>query len=464
LRNFELGVTIVTMRPLPPPSEEELWARLTEDSERATDALIRIYSETEGPTIRGKYLHWDKLRQLSPPPRLTSEQWWFGIKMARRSLWREFGLTDPAGEPFVYGMPDAALEQLLRIDQSAAGNIAMPEAILEDESAKKHYLVNSLMEEAIRSSQLEGADTARRVAKEMLLAGRAPRDRSEQMILNNYRALEFMREEMGDNLTPELVLELHRILTEGTLEDASHAGKLQTAGDERVAVWDRIRGELVHRPPPAEQLVERMALMCGFANGEIQATGFLHPVVRAVLLHFWLAYDHPFEDGNGRTARALFYWSMRNQGYWLVEYLSISRILRQAPGKYGRAFLETESDDRDTTYFVLFHLHVIQRAIEELNSYLKRKVAEIRNFEASIRRAEQFNHRQLSLLKDAVRGSTRRYSFKSHSRSHDVTHQTARNDLLDLVSKGLLDRRRVGREHVFSPTPDLSRQLIENPN
>lgn len=60
-------------------------------------------------------------------------------------------------------------------------------------------------------------------------------------------------------------------------------------------------------------------------------------MLRAILLHFWLAYDHPFEDGNGRTARSLFYWYMRTQGYWLVEYLLISNILRKAPAQYTRA-------------------------------------------------------------------------------------------------------------------------------
>ena len=73
----------------------------------------------------------------------------------------------------------------------------MDEVVTSERQAGQRFLVNSLMEEAIRSSQLEGATTSRRVAKEMLRTGREPRDRSERMIANNYRALQFMREEMG---------------------------------------------------------------------------------------------------------------------------------------------------------------------------------------------------------------------------------------------------------------------------
>jgi Fic family protein len=62
-----------------------------------------------------------------------------------------------------------------------------------------------------------------------------------------------------------------------------------------------------------------------------------------------LGYEHPFEDGNGRTARALFYWSMLNQGFWLTEFLTVSKILRKAPAKYARSFLYTEQDSNDLT-------------------------------------------------------------------------------------------------------------------
>lgn len=96
----------------------------------------------------------------------------------------------------------------------------------------------------------------------------------------------------------------------------------------------------------------------------------MHPVIIAIVLHSWLAYDHPFVDGNGRTARAPFYWSMLSQGFWLVEFLSISSILRKAPATSSRSFLHAETDENDLTYFILYHLKVIRRAIDELRAYM----------------------------------------------------------------------------------------------
>ena len=435
-----------------PPDVNALVANLSPDRLRE---VIQTGRHVDG---RAGYVHWDKLRHLDPPNGLTHEEWWLLIKLARGSLLRPWPLKDPEGRPFVYGMPDDVFRLLHYVDQHCGGEIAMAEVVTADEQAMQHYLVNSLMEEAIRSSQLEGATTSRRVAKELLRTGRPPKDRSERMIVNNYSALQYMRDEIGDELTPDAVIELQRILTDGTLDNPDAAGRLQRPNEERVEVVDRQTGELIHAPPPAEQLPARLEQLCAFANSD-DPEHFIHPVVRAILLHFWLGYDHPFEDGNGRTARALFYWFMRTRGYWLVEYLSISRILRKAPSQYSRAFVFTETDDRDATYFLLFQLTVIKRALDELHRYLRKKIADVQSVERLIKGSAEFNHRQLALLSDAVRGTGNEYTMRSHSSSHHVTGETARTDLLDLVKRGLLERRRVGKRHVFIPVPDIADRL-----
>jgi Fic family protein len=408
---------------------------------------------------RQEYVHWDKLRHLQPPEGLSREDWWFLIKSGRQRSQRTLPLADPAGEPFVYNLPDSVARRLHYIDQHCSGEVAMPEVVTADAHAQQHYLVNSLMEEAIRSSQLEGASTTRKMAKELLQTGREPADRSERMILNNYRALRYMRDAAQHALTPELVLELQRILTEGTLDDPSAAGRLQRPDEVRVVVTDRLDGSVVHTPPPAEQLRARLDALCAFANAPGDRGQFIHPVVRAILLHFWLAYDHPFEDGNGRTARALFYWYMRNHGYWLVEYLSISRILRHAPSRYSRAFLLTETDERDATYFLDYQLEVIERAIGELHAYLERQIEDVREVERLLKSSSEFNHRQLSLLGDALRTPDSIYFFSTHAASHGVTHETARADLLALARRGLLIQQRHGRRYSFVPPADLASRL-----
>ena len=402
------------------------------------------------------YPHWDKLRHLTPPDGVTLEGWWAALSVQRTTQPLPLLATD--GTPCRYGMPDEVLRLLHFVDKQCAGRVAMDEVVTDDDQARQHYLVSGLMEEAIRSSQLEGASTTRQVAKELLRSGREPVDRSEQMILNNYRALMFMREQSGDRLEPATVVELQRILTEGTLDEPDAAGRLQQSDEARVAVYDA-RDRVLHAPPPAEQLPSRLRAMCDFANEPIDGERFIHPVVRGILLHFWLAYDHPFVDGNGRTARALFYWYLRTRGYWLVEYLSISRILREAPAQYTRAFLYTETDANDTTYFLLHQLQVIERAVHELYAYLRRKMREVRAVESLIADDARFNHRQLALLSDGLRHPERRYTFAGHAREHRVTHETARTDLSQLAERDLLLRTRHGRGYRFTVPADLEHRL-----
>jgi Fic family protein len=443
----------------PPPPTDGIFGTGSVDGERILNAV----QAPQDPRSARRYLHWDKLQHLEPSYGLTTEEWWWRIKLfERRPSMRALPLVDREGSPFRYSLPDLLLRSLHQVDQHCAGEVGMDAVVTSDQQARRRFLVNSLMEEAIRSSQLEGATTSRRRAKEMLRTGRDPQDRSERMILNNYRALQFMHEEMGETLTPAAILELHRILTDGTLDDPSAAGRLQAADDVRVAVYDRDGGKRLHDPPPADQLPERLQRLCDFAN-EGEGDGiFIHPVVRAILLHFGLAYDHPFEDGNGRTARILFFWSLRRSGYWLAEYLSISTILRKAPSRYGRAFLETETDEGDTTYFLIHQLEVIERAIEEMREYLQRKTQKVQEIEALLRGADGFNRRQLELLTNAVRHPDATYSFTGHASAQRVTHETARADLSDLSKRGLLVQRRLGREYLFEPAADLADLLRES--
>ena len=411
--------------------------------------LADILGTGIGPAPGGKYRHWDILRHLQPPNGLSVDEWWLAVKFARRQLYQELSLKDVAGRPFKYAAPDVMLEMLHRADQNASGAIKGTGQVTNPQT-RDTYLIKSLLEEAITSSQLEGAATTREVAKDMIQRGRKPRDRSEQMIYNNYLAMQFIRRVKGEPLTPAIVLELQRVLTVDAIDDPAACGRLRTER-EPIIVQDPL-GIVLHNPPPAAELEERLSVLCEFAN-EVHSARFIHPVVRAILLHFGLAYDHPFVDGNGRTARALFYWSMATQGYWLCEFISISRILKEAPSKYSRAFLYTETDDNDATYFILNQLRVIGRAIDELHQYLLRKAQEIRETELFLQRSaviqEALNHRQLALVNHALQNPGFRYTIESHRNSHNVTYETARTDLLRLTEYDLLARRRVGRRFIF---------------
>lgn len=443
--------------PTPPPR-----ASARQILSLSSEKLATLLSEAVRREAEGKYRHWDTLRHLVPPAGFTTEQWWGATKLVRQPAYTELPLNDSRRHPFRYAVTDMSARLLHEIDLGAGGNIGMPDPIANPQT-RSQYVMHSLFQEAVTSSQLEGAATTRAVAKEMLRTGRPPRTRGERMILNNYLTMQRIAEWKHHPLNDELLFEMHRMVTESTLDDAGAAGRLRRP-DEKITVQDAITGEIFHSPPPAEQLRERLNQMHEFANGSILDVGkphgrFIHPAVRAILLHLWLAFDHPFVDGNGRTARALFYWSMLRQGYWLFEFISISEILVKAPAKYTMSFLHTESDDNDATYFLLYQCEVIRRAIASLHEYIERKSRELRQTEVLLRGATELNYRQQALLGHALRHPGARYTIEGHRRSHGTVYETARNDVMQLAEMDLLEASKVGRAFSFIARPDLAELL-----
>jgi len=438
-------------KPAKPPKYVEMLAMLKDDPDR----FSRIVMAASGPLANGKYYHWDTLRHMTPPPSLSREDWWFGVKFRRSVLFELVPLLDSQGQPFRFAIVPPIPESLSKTDQGAGGLIEMPDQVV-DPATRERYVMSSLIRESITSSQLEGATTTRREAKDMLRSGREPQDKSERMIFNNYQTMQRIRENQKTALTPEFVCEIHRLVTQDTLDSTSDEGQFRDTSDD-IRVYDE-NGEVMHTPPPASELKLRMAAMCDFANGKTP-DHFVHPVVRAIILHFWLAYDHPFVDGNGRAARALFYWSMLHHGYWLAEFISISEILLRAPAKYARAYLHTESDENDLTYFIIYQLSVIQRAMQSLHDYIKQKTDGLHQVEKRLRQLPALNSRQRQLLAHALRHPRFRYTVESHRVRHGVVYETGRSDLLDLYHLDLLDGTKEGRTWFFTPSEYLEEKL-----
>lgn len=436
--------------PEKPPSFDTLVSKVKEPT--------RLHTILGARLEQGKmrvYYHWDELRYRKAPSGFSSEEWWLNLKIHRMASLRLTPLKDKNGTSFSFLMPDLVTELLHSIDRNGGTLIEIPEQVTNPDE-RDRYLVRSLMEEAITSSQLEGAATTREVAKKMLAENRAPRDRSERMILNNYVTMRRIMEIQSEPLTSELVLDIHRRISEDALDVKDGAGRFRRA-DERVDVSD-FEGNVFHVPPNAEELPERVKAMCDFASGKTPDY-FIHPVIRGIILHFWLAYDHPFVDGNGRTARALFYWHMLHTGYWLFEFISISQILRKAPVQYGTAFLHTETDDNDLTYFIVHQAEVIRRALTELHDYIARKSGETRACMNELQAHPDLNHRQQAVLAHAVRHPGFSYTIAGHMTRHAIVYDTARLDLLGLAKRGLLTQGKKGKSLAFIAPPDLEKRL-----
>jgi Fic family protein len=414
-----------------------------------------ITASSQIPSKKDEYLHWDELRHRKPPNELSIEQWWLATKLRRVSGTRQIALRDKKGANFKFSVPDSVVEQLHHIDRGAGGLIGTLEPVTSPQT-RDRYLIRSLIEESITSSQLEGAVTTREVAKQMLSSGRKPRDKSERMILNNYNTMQRIRGLRETPLSPELVIEIQERLGRDALDKADAAGRLRRP-DEPIEISDA-EGNVFFVPPPAEELPERLKLMCAFANGD-SPDYFIHPVVRAIILHFWLAYDHPFVDGNGRTARALFYWAMLKNGFWLCEYISISQIILKAPVQYGMAFLHTETDENDLTYFIIHQTEVMRKAVKELHAYINRKTNEIEESRGFIATLGWLTHRQHVILTHALKHPGSHYTVAEHQSRHGIAYATARADLLKLAECSLLEKQTVGREFVFTSPNDLLKRL-----
>jgi Fic family protein len=320
------------------------------------------------------------------------------------------------------------------------------------EGTQQQLLTSSLMEEAIASSQLEGAATSRMVAKEMLRSRREPRDKSERMILNNYLTMRYLVERKNEPMSVERLMAIHRMVVQGTLDDEEDEGNARTNNDVRVV--DHVSGDVLYEPPSHERIQELLRAVCSFAN-DGPNDPFVHPVIRGIILHFLIGYVHPFVDGNGRTARALFYWYLLRKGYWLVEFLSISKVILRAPVQYARAYLHTEQDGNDLTYFVLFGLRSMDLARHDLDQYLQRKLHERRSLFKFVT-AAPINDRQTELVALWVREPERSLSIRDVQARFDISYQTARADLLGLAALGLLrSRKSVGKRLAFFQAPEM---------
>ncbi len=401
-----------------------------------------------------KYPYWDRWKWLAKDWNYDPKKLWWTIKTHRKPGNR-ISFPGINGYPLHLNNPSIVQQQLHELDLNLGGSLHTSDLIPSGE--KQRYLVSSLMEEAIASSQIEGAATTRKMAKEMLESNRKPRNQSEQMIVNNYTVMQWIVQNKNIRLTPSIILQIHQIITNNTMTEKQEEGAFRQSDEVRVI--DVQTGDVLHTPPGHEQMEKLMEEFCLFANDSKNENFFLHPIAKAIILHFLIGYIHPFSDGNGRTARALFYWYLIKKGYWLIEYMSVSRIILSSKAQYARAYQYTELDHNDCTYFILYNLKCIGRALEELKAYIARKNKEKKNTLELLRHTD-YNDRQINLLQDILTNNKNIFTVQEVQTKFGVSNQTARNDLNQLVEKGILQSRRNGNRIQFLSVKDVEKKII----
>lgn len=433
-------------KPQKPPDFGRVW---TDYLDRYNDLATRVNrKDAESEELRKwirkynelEYIHWDDLRRKKIP--FDPIAFWFLLRTIRSTKYREIQIGD---EKFPYYSPEKFHKQLHLIDKASPASFDTLFGESPSVANRKQYLVNSVMEEAIASSQLEGAATTRAQAKKILREGRKPKNTSEQMIVNNYRTIRRLKELRDEPLSRELILEIHREITRGTLESESDETDFRSCD---VVVGSRSDPtQVYHYAPDCVKVPAMIDDLIAFANTDDE---FIHPIVKAIILHFLIGYIHPFVDGNGRTARALFYWFALKHHYDLLEYISISRIFVHAPSQYTRAYQLTETDGNDMTYFIDFNIHIINRALEDLRKYLIDKKEEEAQSLQLVEELPDLSFRQAEILRDFIRNPTRRYTSMEIAGKYKVSLPTARTDLILLEQKGKLKKYLDGKRQVFT--------------
>lgn len=409
--------------PRDPPRIDEIMR----DDQKSKD----VVSEGIGRYATGfnnRCLHWSEVRMRDTGP-YDPDIVWARMKLVRmdNSTTLSFGSTQ-----YRFFMLGGMMKALHEFDMRATVGL-FPDSV--DGRRKVYYSVSSLMEESIASSQMEGAVTTTKKAKEMLRRNDRPKDKSERMIVNNYEAMQFIKAHTEQPLTPEIIKDIHRIVTDGTL-DSKYSGVFRDNDD--VVVQNPLTGDVYHQPVPREEIEESIQQLCDFINDDSE---FMHPVIKGIILHYVIAYVHPFEDGNGRVARTLFYWYELRSGYRIMEYLALSKYIKAHKGKYEESYIFGETDGNDMTYFIRFNLKALSESIDRFEVYLKKKIDEERSAKNKLSEYG-LNDRQVRLVSCLMDGET--VTVRSIQNQFGVSMNTARADIRKLNDMGFL--KEIGRD------------------
>lgn len=419
----------------PPKWKEILLSKKDQVIKFLTDA--KIFSEIS--EFNKKYLYWSELKYKIADKK-NREVIWTAMKLMRDGKEENYSF---GGIKIKYSLLSDISRQLHYFDKQLAGNIVSQTSVM---GLEEKYIISSLMEEAIASSMIEGAATTRKVAKEMLKDRRKPSNTSEKMILNNYLAMEVIGKRKNEKITPQFLLDIQKIVTNGTLEDKKDEGTFRNNND--IVVGDGIESDKVaHIPPNHEDIGSLISELCNFANNENE--NFIHPIIKGIIIHFLIGYIHPFNDGNGRTARSIFYWYMLSRDYWLFEYLAVSRRIVRSRKEYDLAYLYTEYDEMDLTYFIKYNIECIDDSLGDLFKYVKEKQKEQREVRNIVNEKLGLNIRQIDIVRKFRQEPDKLFTIKGIKASYGITYGTARSDLLFLEDKGIIKKKQAGKEFVF---------------
>ena len=385
--------------------------------------------------------------------------WWAWIVLSRIHKFRELPLrASEDGVYFKFFLDNLDLQLIHKFDLNAGGTLSVS-GVIPNEQQRNKYFISSLIEEAFSSSFMEGAISTRERAKKLIAESREPKDKNERMILNNYLTMQELENWKNEELSPELICKIHTKISEGTLPP-DKLGKFRSKEDKDIVLGDDF-GNTYHTPCDYESIPSRIKELCDFANTEFTGANFIHPIIKAIILHFMLAYIHPFCDGNGRTSRALFYWYLLKNNYWIVKFISISKIILETGNRYYMSFLNTEQDYNDLNYFIKFQLEVFDRAIKAFYEYISNKQKELIDYSSIYPKLKELNSREKNIALRIIKKpfESLEITIESHAGLNGVSWETSRKDLHNLENQKILTKRKDGKIFIYTPSQQFLDQI-----
>ena len=434
---------------VPPAAVENPFATITQNCPEKLEQYLEFYSPVDK---KGRYLPYDELRHRIASG-LDHQLVWSLTRLART---KQQATLIELGEPAAscdYLSTQLIQQAISAVDRNTT--TASFEWIISkvDEKSQLEYLLNDLIEdESISSSQLEGAATTTQVAKELIKRNRKPRSEDERMIVGNYKMMLHAWEMRDQPLSLDLITELHKIGVEGIDDDAYAPGHFRQSNTIHVVNAD---GAIVHTPPSCENLENRLQAIVVWANSnhdKIDCSDSIHPVIKAIVLHFCIGYEHPFKDGNGRVARALFYWFMFKKDFSAFRYIAISVLLKKAPVQYGKSYLHTETDQMDLTYFIEYQAGIIIRAIDKFKQAYTSAALQIDQFNVWLFNSglyKKLTDKQRMVFQVAKSGTVKQFTSRNIEKNLGCSYNTASAVLNGLVDLKLFKKVKEGREWVY---------------
>ncbi|KGP74853.1 hypothetical protein JT05_14095 [Desulfosporosinus sp. Tol-M] len=372
------------------------------------------------------------------PSSVPINKFWPELSQARKNI--QVPLLDKGEQNMWFCRQSRLTERLNQIDMVAKSNIFnyIPDQM------QSAVIFDALIDEAFNSSVIEGAFSTKKRSREMIKNKETPKDKSEQMIINNYEALEFVLENLEKPINEDIVLTIYRIVTKNTLDAADQVKKYR---DAAVFVIDPNLPDPIYEGPDQQKVQVMMDSLFDFINSE----DGLHPICKSAIIHFYLVYIHPFFDGNGRTARCIAYMYLLQKGYDAFKFFSLSSLVKEARSKYYKAIKDVEDNESDTTYFIIFYSKMILQSVSNILDNLKKETVKSIILQGIKKNRIVLSNRQKQAINTFIK-KDKEITIAEYQKKYNVAYQTARTDLLQLEEIEVLTKTKEGKKFVFRIT------------